>query len=473
MSKVAKGIFWSSIERFSVQGINFILGILLARIVSPDSYGLVVMVQVLITISQVFIDGGFANALIQKQDRTEKDYSTVFIFNMGVAFIIYSLLFFLAPFISSFYSKPELTPITRVLSLSIIISSLSIIQKTRLTISLDFKTQAKAGLLSVVISGALGLYAAYMGYEAWALVIQSLSGSLVLSLCLWGFSWWWPQLTFSYKSFRTLFKFGSKLLVSNLTTTIFVNLYNIIIGKNYSASQLAFYNRAFTFVQYPSTFLESILNRTFYPIECEMQNDRKKLINTFYRFSHFSCFIIIPSMILLIIMSDSVISIILTEKWFPAAKLISILGLNFMWFPLLDQLDMLLVVTGRTDLTMKSTVIRRASSLIILISTISFGLEVICWGLVAGMVMELVVSYYYVSKEIDIRFVDMVSNFYDIFITGVVLSIVLFVIRIIVGTGMYALIISILSYLIILFFSSYFFKSQELAYIKKIINRTL
>ena len=188
MSQVAKGFLWSGIERFSIQGVGFILSIIIARIVSPSSYGLIVMIQVFLSFSQIFIDGGFANALIQKKERTEIDYYTVFLFNFAVAISLYVVLFISAPYIAVFYNEPQLTNLTRVISLNLIFSSLSIVQKARLTIALDFKTQTKAGLLAVLISGSCGVICAYSGMEVWALVVQGLMTQLIISLSLMFFS---------------------------------------------------------------------------------------------------------------------------------------------------------------------------------------------------------------------------------------------------------------------------------------------
>ena len=236
MSQVSKGFFWSAVERFSIQGVSFVLGIIIARIVSPSAYGLIVMIQVFITFSQLFIDGGFANALIQKKDRNDTDYCTVFIFNMGIALLLYLLFFLCAPLIARFYVEPQLITITRVIALNLIFSSLSIVQKTRLTINLDFKTQTKAGLIAVIISGTTGVFCAYAGLEVWALVIQGLLNQLIGSIMLMYYSRWRPRMVFSVDSFRRLFSFGSKLMLSNILTGIYINLNNLIIGKKYTSA---------------------------------------------------------------------------------------------------------------------------------------------------------------------------------------------------------------------------------------------
>ena len=286
MSQVARGFVWSGIERFSIQGISFILSIIIARIVSPSSYGLIVMIQVFLSFSQIFIDGGFANALIQKKERTEIDYYTVFLFNMAVAIGLYLVFFFAAPSIADFYHEPQLTDLTRVISLNLIFSSLSIVQKARLTIALDFKTQTKAGILAVLISGICGVICAYSGMEVWALVVQGLVSQIIISLALMWYSRWLPKLQFSKMSFKKMFSFGSKLMANNLITGIYINLANLIIGKKYSAADLAFYNRGFTLTQFPSANIAEVMNRIIFPVLSRLQDDRKELIDAYEKYLH-------------------------------------------------------------------------------------------------------------------------------------------------------------------------------------------
>jgi O-antigen/teichoic acid export membrane protein len=219
-NQTLKGVIWSAIERFSVQGIQFILGILLARLVEPAEYGLIALLSIFLAIAQTFIDSGFSNALIQKKDRTEIDYSTVFYFNITIACIIYGILFLVAPYMARFYKEPQLKIITRLIGVNIIIASFSIVQRAKLTIKLDFKTQTQASLTAVIISGLAGIFIAYHGYGVWALVVQAILSNLLNTLLLWVFAKWRPLLVFSSESFRKLFLFGSKLLLSGLLHTL-------------------------------------------------------------------------------------------------------------------------------------------------------------------------------------------------------------------------------------------------------------
>lgn len=404
MSKVARGFVWSGIERFSIQGIGFLLSIIIARIVSPSSYGLIVMIQVFLSLSQIFIDGGFANALIQKKDRTAIDYYTVFLFNMAVAGVLYVVFFFAAPFIAAFYHEPQLTSLTRIISLTLILSSLSIVQRAKLTIELDFKTQTKAGILAVIISGTCGVICAYSGMEVWALVVQTLVSQIVVSFSLMYFSRWTPRLQFSMESFRKMFSYGSKLMGSNLITGIYINLANLIIGKKYSAADLAYYNRGFTLTQFPSCNIAEVMNRIIFPVLTSLQDDRKKLIEAYEKYLHLSNYIILPLMMLLIVLAHPLIEVLLTEKWLPAVPYIQIYSLNFMLYAVMLQSGNPVSAIGHSGILLKYQLVKRSVSFALLIVTVGISITAVCWGVFASSVFEVMINMYVLRKELGVGF---------------------------------------------------------------------
>lgn len=232
--KTAHGVIWSAIERFSTQGVQFLFGIILARMLTPADYGVIAMLTVFLAISQTFIDSGFSNAIIRKIDRTEKDMATMFFFNIGMSLFCYAVIFLLAPFIAQFYAMPELTLVLRVLALKIIVQSFNAVQTTTLVIRIDFKKQAKISLVCAVISGAVGIFFAYNGYGVWALVIQALFSTVLMSTLYWLVVRWRPTCFFSRESFKYLFSYGSKLLISGIIDTVYNNIYPLIIGKYYT-----------------------------------------------------------------------------------------------------------------------------------------------------------------------------------------------------------------------------------------------
>lgn len=426
MSQVSRGFAWSAVERFSVQGISFLLSIIIARIVSPSAYGLIVMVQVFLSFSQLFIDGGFANALIQKKDRDETDYCTVFFFNLGVAISLYLLLFFLAPVIANFYEEPQLTSITRVISLNLILSSFAIVQKTRLTINLDFKTQTKAGLVAVIISGTVGVICAYSGFEVWALVIQGLMNQFIISVALMYFSRWKPKLIFSGQSFKRLFSFGSKLMLSNILTSVYINVTNLVIGKKYSSADLAFYNRGFTLSQFPSTNLSDVMNRVIYPVLARVQDDLDSLRREYLKYLHLTHYIILPLMGLLLVLAKPLIEVLLTPKWLDAVPYLQIFCLNFMFYPLQQQAGNPVAAIGHSGVLLKAQVLKRIVALGILIVTLTISIPAVCWGILASSAFEALVNVIICRKEIGVGFRTHLKSQLDILLSVVVICALVF-----------------------------------------------
>jgi teichuronic acid exporter len=264
-SETIHGVFWSFVERYSVQTIQLILNIVMARLLSPESFGLIAMLSIFMSLSQVFIDGGFSSALIQNKDRTEADFCTVFYINISISILIYLILFISAPFIADFYHQPLLKAITRIYSLNLIVNSLVAVNKTKLTIALDFKTQSKISLSSAIISGCVGIVCALMGLGVWALVAQLMSATLI-NMCLsFFFVKWFPKAIFSKDSFHRLFAFGSKLLIAQIISSIYNNIYNLVIGKKFSSAELGCFSNADKISNFASTNIAGILTQSLIP----------------------------------------------------------------------------------------------------------------------------------------------------------------------------------------------------------------
>lgn len=380
MPNTTNGVIWSAIERFSVQGTSFLLGIVIARMVAPSEYGLIALLTIFMAIAQSFIDSGFGSALIQKKDRNEIDYSTVFYFNIAVSLILYGILYLCAPLIAQFYNQPVLTSVTRWIGLSLIFISLSIVQRTRLSVDLNFRLQAKGSLSAVIISGIIGISMAYKGWGVWALVCQNLANNLLFTIFLWFMTKWRPLLKFSLASFKQLFSFGSKLLVSGILHTIYLNLYSLVIGKFYNVADVGFYNRAYSISQYPSVNIVMIVTRAIYPVQCEHQEDDKWLEKMFLKYLRMTCFIVFPLMALLAVIAKPFVLLVLTERWLPAANLISILSVAYMWYPLMVINNQMLNVKGRSDLFLKAEIIKKTVAVVVLCVTLPFGIVWLCIG---------------------------------------------------------------------------------------------
>ena len=368
----------------------------------PEDYGLIAMLAIFLAVFQLFIDSGFSSALIQKKDRSDVDYSTVFYFNLGISIFLFFLFFLLAPLIADFYKTPKLTLVTKIVSFNLIINALAVVPRTMFTVLIDFKTQAKASLAAVFISGTAGIWMAFSGYGVWALVFLSLLNNGINTLLLWMLSRWVPLLTFSYASFKQLFSFGSKLLLSGLLDVGYRNLYTLVIGKKYSAEDLGYYSRADQFVQFPSSNISGIIGRVAFPVMCSVQHDDDQLKKVFYKFLRLSAFIIFPSMIGLAVFSGLFIRLFLTEKWMGTVILMQIICFSYMWYPVHALNLTLLQAKGRSDLFLRLEIIKKTIGLIILFGTVFFGIKIMCIGLVVSSILCLYINVHYTKKHFDI-----------------------------------------------------------------------
>lgn len=402
--KAAKGVFWSTAERFSVQGVQFLIMIVMARLLTPHDYGIIGMLAIFLAVSQSLIDSGFSQALIRKQGRTEIDNNTVFYFNIVVSAFLYVILYISAPFVADFYGTPRLCPVMRVVCLGIIFNSLAVVQRALLTIKIDFKTQAKAALTAAIASGVIGIAMAYHGFGVWSLVTQQLLNLGINTGLLWLLSKWRPRLVYSWQSFHELFAFGSKLLASGLLDTIYRNIYSIVIGKLFSASTLGHYTRAHQFSEFPSSNLTGIIQRVTYPVLCEIQDDNERLSNIYRRFLKLSAFVIFPLVVGLSSVAQPFVDIILGRQWNFCGQLLQIICFSMMWYPIHSINLNLLQVKGRSDLFLRLEIIKKILGVSVLCVTAPFGLVVMCYGQIFNSLVALAINTYYTGKLINVGF---------------------------------------------------------------------
>lgn len=443
--KTLRGTVWSSIERFSVQGIMFVVMIIMARILTPADYGLVGMLTIFIAISQTLVDSGFSNALIRKQDRTETDNSTVFYFNIAVAALLYLILALCAPLIARFYNEPQLTELTRVIGLSIVISSFAGVQRALLTVDIDFSTQAKASLTAAVVSGAVGIAMAYSGFGVWAIVWCQLTNQAVNCLLLWLLSKWRPRLLYSWQSFRELFTFGSKLAASALLETLYSNIYLLVIGKVFKASDLGYYTRAQQFASFPSSNLTGILQRVTFPVLCTIQDDNERLRSVYRRFLRLSAFVIFPLMVGLAVVAHPLVLLLLKEQWIFAATLLSILCFSMMWFPIHAINLNLLMVKGRSDLFLKLEIIKKLIGVAILCVTVPFGLIPMTVGAIVISILCLVVNTHYTGQLIHVGFLMQMRDLCPSLLYSLTMGAVVWLITMLFTSPWLQLIVGVLS----------------------------
>ena len=357
--KTISGLKWSFIDNTANIGLSFIIGIILARLLSPQEFGLIGMITIFIALASSFVNSGFSQALIRKQNCSQTDYSTIFYFNLIVGVVFYLLLFFTAGNISSFFNEPLLKPMVRVLSLGIIINALTLIQSTRLTKQINFKLQTKISIISTVISGAVGIVMAYRGFGVWSLIAKTIIGYFLTSVFLWYWNKWKPSFIFSISSFKELFSFGSKLLVSGIIDTIYRNVYYLVIGKYFSAVELGYYTRADQFQALPSSNLQGIIGRVSYPVMATIQDDIPRLREAYTKLIRSTMLITFVLMLGMAAIARPMILTLIGENWEPCVIYVQMLCFVGMFYPLHALNLNMLQIQGRSDLFLRLEIIKK------------------------------------------------------------------------------------------------------------------
>ena len=425
-NSVVDGVFWSAVDKFAVVGIQLLFEIILARLLLPSDYGIIGMVAVFMAVAQVFVDGGFMNALIQKQDRTELDYSTVFYSSLILSVFLYVLLFFFAPLISIFYQVSKLTDIVRVLGINIIFNSIALVYRTKLSISMDFKVQAKLSVISVLLSGLLGIYLAINGFGVWALVIQSVGLYLLNTLFLILNLRWIPLLKFSKDSFEKLFGFGSKLLVAGIIQAIYSNLYTILIGKVFQVKELGLYSKSSQLTLYPSSMLTNTLQRVLYPYLSKYQDDNKDLFEFNKKYYTIVAMIFFPLFVGLSVLAKPFVVLLLSDKWIEAVPIIQILAIAFLFYPFININMFIFQIKGQSTRFLWIEILTKITGIIILFVTLKYGILVMCYGLLAQNILQWIITSYFSDKTMNSKLFSQIRVLFPIILISIIFSIIVY-----------------------------------------------
>lgn len=409
--KAISGVKWNAIGRFSTQGVNFVIGLILARLLSPSDYGVVGMVGIFFAIAQTFIDSGFGSALIRKNDCNDTDYSTAFYFNIVVGLVCCILLCVASPFIADFFNTPILKDLVKVMSLNMFIASFAIVHSTRLTHSVDFKSQSIVNLLTAVLSGTMGIFMAYKGFGVWSLVFQQLIATVLRVVLLVAITKWFPKLLFSKSSFKYLFNFGSKILTASILHTIYANMTTLIIGKFYSAKDLGYYSRGESLATYPSTNITGILQSVTYPVLSKIQDDDEHLIQSYRKLISMTSLVIFFGMFLLAALAKPLIVTLLTDKWLDAVIYLQIFCFAYMFDHICALNLNILYVKGYSNLVLKLEVIKKAISISMIIAAVPFGVMAICIARALYTQIAVVINTYYTGKLFGLGYVKQVKDF--------------------------------------------------------------
>jgi O-antigen/teichoic acid export membrane protein len=469
--KTVKGVVWSSIDRFTSQGISFVFSLLIARMLMPSDYGVIAMLGIFMAVSGCFIDSGFSTALVRKIDRTETDFSTVFYFNNVVAILFYGLLWLASPIIADFYDLPLLEDVTKVVGLNLVIGALGGIQNAKLSIAIDFKTRAKISVITTLFTGIVGLYLAYCGYGVWALVFQALSSNILRTILLWSYVKWKPQWLFSWKSFREMFSFGSKMLASGLLDTTYNNLYTIVIGKCFSSAALGVYSRADGLAQFPSSNITGVLQNVTFPVLSSIQNDEERLAIGYKKLLRLSAFIIFPLMVGLAAVADPFIRLVLTDKWEGTIYYLQILCFSLMWYPIHAINLNLLMAKGRSDYFLKLEVIKKIQGVIILCITVPLGLVAMCYGRIVSSLISLVWNTYYTKKIIGYGYTKQMKDLMHILLHTLVMGAITYWVVCMLPNLWLKLIVGILAGMAYYIAGAYLMKFEEMKELLLILKR--
>lgn len=464
--KAIRGVAWSAIEKILRQGFMTLFAILVARQLEPSDYGLVAMLNIFIILAQLFVDSGFVEALIRKQDCTEIDFSTTFWFNIGVALTIYAILYITSPFIAQFYDEPLLEDILIWVSLVFVINSFRVVQQAKLHIALDFRRQAWISFLSILISGMVGIWMSRNGFGVWTLVWQMLLNNLLNVVLLWLSANWAPSFRFSYASFKSLFCFGSKLLITRVLHTLYTNGSYLLVGKFYTSVLTGLYSQSVQISSFLPLSISDVMARVAYPIECELQHDDEALQRVFFRFLRLNAFIVFPLMMGLAALAEPVIKLLLTDKWLEAVPLLQILCFGWIWQPLSVLTWQVLNAKNRSDYYLKSEIIKKIIAFFILFLTMFWGIMAVCIGWVLYCIIDLYVITLFTRHLIPgISYKRIMCVLLPILLKATLMGGIVYSLRYLIASDLLQVVLGVLSGIVMYISISLLTKSEEVLWL--------
>lgn len=421
-SKTVQGISWSLINNISINGIQFVIGVILARLLSPSEFGLIGMTAVFTAVARTFVDSGFSTALIRKKSCSQDEYSTVFYYNMFAGVILYFLLFLLAPYISEFFNEERLTSIVRVIGINLIILSIAQIQRTILIKNIDFKRQAIITVIAKLSSGTIAIMLAFKGFGVWSLVVLELLRNVFESILLWVTGPWRPSFVFSLDAFRELFGFGSKMLASGLLNTIYQNIYNFVIGKYFSAAELGFYTRARRFSELVSRNVNSIIQSVTFPILASIGDDNDRLRRNYKKLLMSSSLISATLSLIMAASAPALVIGLLGDKWSTSIPYLQLLCFSGMLYPLHSLNLNILKVKGRSDLFLKLEVIKKLFAIPTIIIGIKYGIIPMLFMVVLSSIIAFFLNTYYSGHLINYGTYEQIRNVAPSFILATIIA---------------------------------------------------
>lgn len=409
-AKTKAGLYWKFAEKFTLYGVNFIIGIVMARLLSPSDFGISALPAVFLAISSIFIYAGFSDALVRKKELKEEDLSTAFLYSLSVGIVCYTIMFFASPWIANFYNTPVLKSLLRVSCLYFIYGSFGIPQRVLLKRKLDFKFLAKISVISRLISGIIGIAFAYFGYGVWSLIIAAIAADILNLFLLTYYVRWYPKARWSKDSFNYLWGYGNKMIASSLIDAIYRNITPIIVGKYFSTADLGIYNRARGYASLPTHSIYDVVKEVSFPVLSKMQDNTDRLIMNYRKMIKVSAFIIFPISMLMSALARPLVITLVTVKWEACIILLQIMCFSSMWHPVHALNLNILLVTGRTDLFFRLEVAKKIVGLTILCSSLPFGLVAFCSAGIVSSIIMLFINTWYTGKFYHFGFKEQLKD---------------------------------------------------------------
>lgn len=466
-----KGLYWSFFNQFANYGMQFCVGIVMARLLSPSDYGITALPGVFLAIAAVFQDSGMAGALIRKPEIEEKDYSTLFLYSIGVGTFMYAVLFLISPYIAAYFNTPILTSLIRVTALTFLWGPISTVQYVILKRKLDFKTPTKISIITKAFSAIVGITMAYMGYGLWALVISGVFSSFFgLIVIVWVVKWY-PRTGWSRESFNYLWGYGNKMLASSLLDTAYNNITPVFVAKYYSPADLGVYNRSQNYAIMPSQNITGVIQNVTFPVLSKMQDNDEYLARNYRRMLKTTAFIVFPLMMLLAGLARPLILTMITAKWEACIILLQLMCFSMMWYPIHAINLNLLQVKGRTDLFFRLEVIKKIIGLSILIVTLPLGLVVFCIGGIISSLVCLVVNTYYTGKLINVGYLKQMRDLFSTLFLSLVLFGVILALNQFISNYLLQILVGGTVGSLVYLGGAYLFKFDELNDVKYMLKR--
>lgn len=461
-------MIWSAFQKYSTMFISFISGIILARLLTPHDYGCIGMLAIFMVIAEAFVDGGFGSALIQKKNPTKEDYSTIFFWSLGMAALMYSVLYISAPAIATFYDIPILCNVMRVQGIVLIIFAFNLVQRNLLRKMMNFKVLSIVTIVTSVVSLTVTILMAYHGYGVWSLVAQNILVGFIPAFVFWFYIKWRPQMKFSLKSFRELFSFGFFMFLTNLLGRFERQIQGLLIGKVYDASTMGFYSKAHAVERLSSTSISQVMGQVTYPLYAELQDDRVALINAIRRVTITLSYFTFPLMFILMLCAKPIFIVLYSERWAASVPYFQVLCLAGLPYCLQSSNSQSIAAIGESKVLFYWTVVKRVVGISLIVSGMAlYGMT----GLLVGIVLNTWCSYFInisvVSKYIGYKWWQQLKDIAPVFVVSTLTAVVSYGLGCFIDTNMYVVgIINLFTYIIVYMSWSVLFKPEAYSFAK-------